>query len=205
VGQHLGWEGVQVNRPEHRQGQGQHQHAHRDPDGRADQGAPVVLGHPDPDPEQHDGDDRQPDPQGVEQVEGVAGAGDVGRLNSTKEALTSGIRAARANPEATSCCLTVWMKGARLTLTVSPWTVTVSPPWPVRALTSVWWATRLAWTQASAKAWLWTILPTSVRTKLWMPLASGPANPRSRSASWGRTPWAASASTDWLVRPWTSR
>ena len=125
--------------------------------------------------------------------------------NSTKEALTSGIRSAGANPPSTSRALTVSTNGPRLTLTVSPSTVTASPPSPVRALTSPAWATRLAWTQASAKAWLWTILPTSVRTKPWMPLASGPANPRSWSATWGRTPRAASASTAWLVSPSTSR
>jgi hypothetical protein len=85
--------------------------------------------------------------------------------NSTKEAFTSGIRAATVNPASTSRCLTVWMNAARLTLTVSFSTVTAPPPSPVRALTSSAWATRLAWTQASAKASLATTLPTSVRTK----------------------------------------
>jgi hypothetical protein len=80
--------------------------------------------------------------------------------NSTKEACTSGIRAARVKPESTSRCLTVWMKAARLTLTVSFWTVTAPPPSPVRALTSSAWATRLACTHASAKASLATTLPT---------------------------------------------
>jgi len=40
----------------------------------------VVLGHVDPDGQQHERDHREPVPQGVEQVEGAAGAGDVGRL-----------------------------------------------------------------------------------------------------------------------------
>jgi hypothetical protein len=71
---------------------------------------------------------------------------------TTKEALTSGMRAARPNPEATIRCLPVWMNGARLRLTVSPSTVTAPSPCPVRALTSASWATRLACTQASANA-----------------------------------------------------
>ena len=40
-------------------------------------GAAVVLGHEDADREQDDGDDRQPDPQGVEQVERATGPGEV--------------------------------------------------------------------------------------------------------------------------------
>ena len=72
--------------------------------------------------------------------------------NRTKEALTCGVRVARPNPESTSRALTVWMNGARLRVTVSPSTVTAPPPWPVRVLTSAWWATRLASTQASANA-----------------------------------------------------
>jgi hypothetical protein len=48
--------------------------------------------------------------------------------NSTKEALTSGIRSARVKPESTSRALTVWMKAARLTLTVSLSTVTAPVP-----------------------------------------------------------------------------
>jgi hypothetical protein len=80
--------------------------------------------------------------------------------NTVKEASTSGIRAARVNPAAVSCCLTVWMNAARLMLTVSSSTVTAPPPSPVSASTSSSCASRLAWTQASANAWLWTILAT---------------------------------------------
>jgi hypothetical protein len=80
--------------------------------------------------------------------------------NTTKEASTSGIRAATLNPASTRRALTTWMKAARLTDTVSFSTVTAPPPSPVRALTSSPWAARLAWTQASANASLWTTLAT---------------------------------------------
>jgi len=125
-------------------------------------------------------------------------------LNSTNEAFTCGIRAARLNPEAVSCCLTCWMSGARLRLTVSFLTVIAPPPLPVRARTSSAWAARLAWTQASANAWLWTILPTWVRVKLWIPPAIGPSSAWSWSAIRGGSPRPARASTVWVVRPLTS-
>jgi hypothetical protein len=51
VGQHRGWDGVQVDRPEHRQRQAQQEHGDRDPDRRPDQGAAVVGGRNDADPE----------------------------------------------------------------------------------------------------------------------------------------------------------
>jgi hypothetical protein len=124
--------------------------------------------------------------------------------NTVKEAFTSGMRAARVNPAATSCCLTVWMNAARSTLTVSPWTVMVSP-WPVRALTSSSWATRLACTHASANAWLWTILATWEWVKLSTPLSIGPASAGSRSATCGGSPpRLASAFTVWVTSPSTS-
>jgi hypothetical protein len=84
VGQHRGRDGVQVDGPEYRQGQGEHQHAHRDPDGGTDQDPPVALGHSDPDPEQHDGNDWQLDPERVEQVERGPGAGEVLTSNRTR-------------------------------------------------------------------------------------------------------------------------
>src|SRR5215218_5946593 len=118
--------------------------------------------------------------------------------NSTKEAFTSGIRAATENPASTSRCLTTWMKAARLTLTVSFSTVTDPPPSPVRALTSSSWAARLAWTQASAKASLSTTLATWLRVKLWTPLAIGTARARSWSARAGGRSRSARASTAWL-------
>jgi hypothetical protein len=93
----------------------------------------VVLGDIDPDPEQHDGDGRQPDPQGLSRSKALRARVMSADWNSTKEALTCGIRVARPNPEATSRCLTVWMNGARLRLTVSPSTVIAPPPCPVRA------------------------------------------------------------------------
>jgi hypothetical protein len=124
--------------------------------------------------------------------------------NSTKEAFTSGMRAATEKPESTSRALTVWMKAARFTLTVSFSTVTAPPPSPVRAATSSWWATRLAWIQASAKASLWTTLATWSWVKLCTPLAIGTASAWSWVASSGGSPRPDRASTAWVVRPWTS-
>ena len=128
--------------------------------------------------------------------------------NSTNDLSTCGIRSARVNPWATSCCLTVWMNGARLSETVSPSTVTAPPPSPVNALTNASCATRLAWIQASSNAWLWTIRSTWVRTKPCTPLATGPANPCSAAAAWGGSPRpstrALSASTTWVVSAWMS-
>jgi hypothetical protein len=77
MGQHRGRHGVQVDGPEHRQRQAQQHHPARHPEGGPDQRPAVAFGHPDPDPEQHDGDDRQPDPERVEQVERGLGAGEV--------------------------------------------------------------------------------------------------------------------------------
>jgi hypothetical protein len=113
------------------------------------------------------------------------------------------MRAARVNPEATSRCLTVWMNAARLTLTVSFSTVT-APPSPVKALTSSAWATRLAWTQASAKASLATTVPTCSRVKLCTPLVMGTANACNWTATSGDSPRLDSASTAWRVMPWMS-
>ena len=126
--------------------------------------------------------------------------------NSTNEAFTSGMRAATENPASTSRALTVWMKAARLRLTVSFSTVIDPPPSPVRAATSSAWATRLACTQASAKASLATTLPTWLRVKRCTPLAMGPLSAWSWSATCGgRFPRWVKASTAWVVRPWMSR
>src|ERR671911_3148560 len=163
----------------------------------------MVTGDVDAQPEQEQGDEGQPVSQGGEQVEAALGSGDVPDWKSTKEALTCGIRSARVNPAATSCCLTVWMNAARLMLTVSPSTVTAPPPSPVKALTSSSWASRLACNHASANAGLWTILPTWVRVKLCTPLAIGVESARSWTASCGGRPRSARASTAWEVRPWT--
>jgi hypothetical protein len=76
---------------------------------------------------------------------------------------------------------------------------------PVRAATNSVWASRLAWTQASAKASLATTLPTWSRVKPWTPLAIGPDNASSWAANRGGNPRADNASTAWLVSPWTSR
>src|SRR4029450_7660493 len=96
-------------------------------------------------------------------------------------------------------------EGAMLMLTVSFSTVTDPPPSPVRALTSSVWAARLAWTQASAKASLWTTLATWVRVKLWTPLAIGTARACSWAATWGRSPpRSVRAAMAWVVTPWTS-
>src|SRR6266496_2763736 len=121
----------------------------------------------------------------------------LGDWNSTKEALVSGILAARLNPEATSCCLTVWISGPRLS-------VTAPPPLPVRALTSAACAWRLTWTQALANAALLVILATWLWVKLCTPLATGTAKLWSWAARLGGSPCLASASTAWLYSALTS-
>jgi hypothetical protein len=80
VRQHTGGYPVQVERAEHGQPQRQQQHPGGHAQGGADQGAAVVLGDIHPQHQQDQHQHRQPDPQGVEQVEAAAHPGDVGGL-----------------------------------------------------------------------------------------------------------------------------
>src|SRR6266699_1157328 len=128
----------------------------------------------------------------------------LGDWNSTKEALVSGILAARLNPEATSCCLTVWISGPRSSVTVSLLIVTAPPPLPVRALTSAACAWRLTCTQAVANAALLVILATCEWVKLCTPLATGTAKLWSWAARLGGSPCLARVSTAWLYSALTS-
>src|SRR6266487_5586810 len=128
----------------------------------------------------------------------------LGDWNRAKVALVSGILAARLNPEATSCCLTVWISGPRLSVTVSFWIVTAPPPLPVSALTSASCAWRLTCTQAVANAALLVILATCEWVKLCTPLATGTAKLWSWAARLGGSPCLARVSTAWLYSALTS-